>query len=79
MKRTWTVVGIIGVALAVPSTAAADTPDPFGAPGCNGNVVATINHASGEGANDSRGPGFTFRNGQDVKAAITGVRGFVCG
>ena len=56
------------------SVAAADTPNPVGAPGCNGNIVATFNHLSGTNDNNSKGPGFFFRDGQDVKDAIAGAR-----
>jgi hypothetical protein len=63
--------------LAGASAAAADTPNPVGAPGCNGNVVATVNHNSGAD-NTSKGPGYFIKGGQDVKAAIEAVRS-ICG
>jgi hypothetical protein len=62
--------------LGTAAVAAADTPNPIGAPGCNGNIVATTNHASGTNDTNSKGPGFFFRDGQTVKAAIEGVRTF---
>jgi len=64
--------------LGTAAVAAADTPNPIGAPGCNGNIVATTNHNSGTNADNSRGPGYFFRDGQAVKAAIEGVRDFAC-
>ena len=56
--------------------AGADTPDPIGAPGCKGNIVATFNHGSGPDQ-QSRGPGFFFRSGFTAEA-VQGVQDFFC-
>ena len=43
------------------------TPDPVrDLPGCHGKLNATINHDSGiqDHGKDSKGPGYTFRDGQ---------------
>jgi len=71
---------LLATMLMVPA-AQADTPDPTttpGLPGCDGNIVATFNHGSGQTANDSRGPGFFFRDGQVTKAAIADARAGFC-
>ena len=60
--------------LAGASVAGAAIPNPDGAPGCKGNIVATTNQNSGTNANNARGPGYFFRNGQVVKEAIGEVR-----
>jgi hypothetical protein len=73
------VVAVPTLTLGAAAVAGADTPNPVGATGCNGNVVATANHNSGTTATNSRGPGFYFRDGQVVKGAIEGVRAEACG
>ena len=72
--------------LVIPAAQAKNTPNPFitpDLPGCRGNINATINHDSGnEDTNptdkDSKGPGYFFRNGQEFKAALAGVRAEFC-
>lgn len=60
------------------------TPNPFvtpDLPGCFGNLNATINHDSGiqEHGRDSKGPGYTFRNGQEFQAARSELWPIFCG
>jgi hypothetical protein len=78
---------LLAMMLVIPAASAKNTPNPFTTPdlpGCRGNVNATINHDSG-GQNlnpsdkDSGGPGYFFRDGQEFKAALAGVRAEICG
>ncbi len=60
------------------------TPNPITTPdlpGWRGNINATFNHDSGiqDHGRDSRGPGYFFRDGQEFKAALAGVRAAFCG
>ena len=60
------------------------TPNPFvtpDLPGCFGNLNATINHDSGiqEHGRDSKGPGYTFRDGQAFQEARSDVWPIFCG
>jgi hypothetical protein len=73
--RAVALIGAVGMlTLGTAAIAAADTPNPVGANGCNGNIVATTNHNSGTNDNNSTGPGYFFHDGQTTKTAIEGVR-----
>ena len=55
--------------------ASADVGDPgLGEPGCHGRIVGLFNQFSGQKADEARGPGFFFHDGQIVKVEITGAR-----
>jgi hypothetical protein len=79
-----TLVGaLLATMLVVPAASAKNTPNPFTTPdlpGCRGNINATLNHDSGihDHGKDSKGPGYYFRDGQDFKAALAGVRAAFC-
>jgi hypothetical protein len=60
------------------------TPNPFvtaDLPGCFGNLNATINHDSGiqDHGRDSKGPGYTFRDGQFFQEIRGQVWPIFCG
>ena len=77
---------LLATMLVIPAASAKNTPNPFetpNLPGCRGNINATINHDSGDNNGnpsdkDSSGPGYFFRDGQEFKAALAGVRAAFC-
>jgi hypothetical protein len=74
MVKKWIVGGVISIGLLGGTMAGAALADQPADPGCNGQAVKVRNLGSGTNENNAKGPGYFFRDGQTVKAAIEFAR-----